>query len=98
MKSVADVSSHSIGDLVSLADERHDGEMLLKRVMTGGRRTMPAAALHEIRGPARDQLAGLPSPLKRLEAFSYPVRIGAGLRELAVGCDREEMSGDRVQT
>ena len=86
------------GDLVSLADERHDGEMLLKRVMTGGRRTMPAAALDEIRAHARDQLAGLPSPLKRLEAFSYPVRIGAGLRELAVGCDREEMSGDRVQT
>jgi nicotinate phosphoribosyltransferase len=75
------------GDLVSLADEQHDGEMLLQRVMSGGRRTMPAVALDETRAHARDQLARLPAPLKRLEAFSYPVEISNNLRELAERLD-----------
>ena len=75
------------GDLVSLLDEQHDGEMLLKRVMSGGRRTTPATSLDEIRAQARDQLAKLPGPLKRLEAFAYPVEIGTSLRELAERLD-----------
>jgi nicotinate phosphoribosyltransferase len=84
------------GDLVALADERHEGGMLLRRVMSGGRRTMPAPSLDEIRARARDQLAGLPEPLRRLEAFSYPVAIGDGLRELAAGLDREDTSRTRA--
>ena len=84
------------GDLVSLADERHGGKMLLKRVMSGGRRTTPATSLDEIRAHARDQLATLPGPLKRLEAFAYPVEIGNNLRELAASLDREEIARTRA--
>jgi nicotinate phosphoribosyltransferase len=85
------------GDLVSLADEQHDGGMLLKRVMTGGRRTMPAVALDETRAHARDQLARLPVPLKKLEVFAYPVEIGMTLHELAASFDRKEISRDQAQ-
>ncbi len=85
------------GDLVSLADERHDGKMLLQRVMTGGRRTTPAVALDETRAHACDQLARLPMPLKKLETFSYPVEIGTSLRELAASLDREEISRTRTR-
>jgi nicotinate phosphoribosyltransferase len=80
------------GDLVSLASERRGGEALLKRVMSSGRRTEPTPTLDAIRDHARDQLARLPEPLKRLEPFTYPVEIGTGLRELAEALDREEVS------
>jgi nicotinate phosphoribosyltransferase len=71
--------------------------MLLKRVMTGGRRTGPATDLADIRAHARDQLARLPAPLKRLEAFAYPVEIGNSLRELAASLDQQEISGTRAR-
>ena len=70
--------------------------MLLKRVMSGGRRTTPATSFDEIRAHARDQLATLPGPLKRLEAFAYPVEIGNNLRELAASLDREEIARTRA--
>jgi len=86
------------GDLVSLEDEQHDGETLLKRVMSGGRRTRPAAALDGIRSHARDQLARLPAPLQRLEAFSYPVEIAPSLRDLAARLDHAEIALAKAQT
>ncbi len=92
-----DAAGALAGDRVSLADERHDGEMLLKRVMTGGCRTEPATDLADIRARARDQLARLPAPLKRLEAFAYPVEIGNSLRELAASLDHQEISRDQAQ-
>jgi hypothetical protein len=66
--------------------------------MTDGRRTVPAPTLDEIREHARNQLAQLPEPLQRLKAFTYPVEIGTGLRELAEGLDREEVSRARLRS
>jgi len=81
------------GDLVSLAGERHDGERLLQPVLRNGHRLAPAPPLGTIRAYAGDQLACLPAALKRLDAFSYPVEIGASLRQLARDLDRTESAG-----
>jgi len=46
--------------------------------------------LHEIRAYASDQLACLPSALRELKAFSYPVEIGPELRRVADRLDRRD--------
>jgi nicotinate phosphoribosyltransferase len=81
------------GDLVALADERHDGQPLLQPIMRNGRRVGPAPSLDAVRACARDQLAHLPAPLRRLDRALYPVEIGTRLRELAIALDRAERDG-----
>jgi nicotinate phosphoribosyltransferase len=76
------------GDLVSLADDRQEGEALLHPVMRGGRRLHDIPDLAAARGYAKDQVARLPEPLIRLEPHDYPVEIGAPVRELAAELDR----------
>jgi len=78
------------GDLVTLAGEAGEGEALLRPFMRGGRRIAPATPLQETRTHARDQLARLPGPLRRLEPYSYPVKIGSSLRRMATELDRTE--------
>jgi nicotinate phosphoribosyltransferase len=80
------------GDLVALAGEHHDGEMLLQRVMQGGSRVGPAPPLVHIRAHAQDQLRLLPQPLKALQSLAYPVEISSSLRTLAAELDRKERS------
>ena len=75
-------------DLVSLGDERYEGEPLLRPVMRGGRRLADLPNLTANRAQAKDQLARLPPSLARLETYNYPVQIGAPLRELAATLDR----------
>jgi nicotinate phosphoribosyltransferase len=83
-----DDSGRLAGDLVSLADDRRHGEMLLRPVMRGGRRLSDIPGLAGARNHAKDQLARLPVPLARLAPYDYPVEIGAPLRALAVELDR----------
>ena len=78
------------GDIVTLETERPTGAMLLRPVMRAGRRIAPAPSLQEARDHARDQLARLPAPLRRLEPFEYPVEISHALRTLAVELDRKD--------
>ena len=75
-------------ELVSLADERYEGEPLLCPVMRGGRHLADLPDLTASRAHAKDQLARLPEPLARLEHYHYPVEIGMPLRELAAALDR----------
>ena len=75
-------------DLVSLADDRHQGEALLRPVMRGARRLSDTPDLAAVRNHVQDQLARLPRPLASLEPVRYPVEIGAPLRELAAELDR----------
>ena len=82
-----DAEGRLAGDLVSLAGERHQGEVLLRPVMRGGRRLPDIPDLTAIRAYAKDQLARLPAPLARLEPCHYPVEISAPLRELAASLD-----------
>jgi nicotinate phosphoribosyltransferase len=76
------------GDLVSLAKDRQEGEALLRPAMRGGRCLSDNPDLAAARNHAKDQLARLPEPLARLEPYTYPVDIGASLRELAAELDR----------
>ena len=75
-------------DVVSLANERQEGEALLRPVMRGGRRLSDIPDLAANRTHARDQMARLPEPLARLAPYHHPVEIGAPLRELALQLDR----------
>ncbi len=75
------------GDVLSLVDERHEGEALLKPVMRAGQRCT-GPSLDEIRVYARDELAHLPEALRKLEPFVYPVVVSNALQELAAECDR----------
>ena len=75
-------------DLVSLAKDRQEGEALLCPAMRGGQCLSDNPDLAAARNHAKDQLARLPEPLARLEPYTYPVEIGASLRELAAELDR----------
>ena len=83
-----DEQGHMIGDVVSLVDDRQQGEALLSPVMRGGRRLSDLPDLTANRRHAKEQLARLPHPLTRLEPFEYPVEISARLREMAADLDR----------
>ena len=75
-------------DVVTLESDAQSGEPLLVPVMRGGRRLTQAPTLPDIRSHAAANLARLPEPLRRLEAFDYPVEIAPALYELAAEVDR----------
>ena len=83
-----DEQGHMIGDVVSLADDRQQGEALLGPVMRGGRRVPALPDLAASRRHAQEQLTRLPEALARLEPFGYPVEISVGLRDMAAALDR----------
>ena len=83
-----DEQGRMIGDVLSLADDRQQGEALLRPVMRGGRRVPALPDLAASRRHAQEQLTRLPQPLARLEPFEYPVEISARLRDMAVDLDR----------
>jgi nicotinate phosphoribosyltransferase len=74
-------------DVLSLLDERHAGEALLKPVLRAGQ-VCARPSLDEIRRHARDELEHLPQALRQLEPFAYPVGVSIALQELAAECDR----------
>lgn len=77
------------GDVIALDQERFDGAPLLHPVMRQGRRIAPAPSLAESRARARDNLARLPDPLRRLDAgATYRVEISDALRALVRETDR----------
>ncbi len=77
------------GDVLCLEDEPEDGESMLRQVMAGGRRVR-IDTLAAARERCAAELDRLPQSLKLLdgEAEPYPVRVSAGLRELARDVDR----------
>jgi nicotinate phosphoribosyltransferase len=77
------------GDLVSLADDKQEGDALLRAVMRGGHCLRNVPDIAATRDRAKDQLARLPEPLRRLEPYNYLVEIGAPVRRLAAELDRE---------
>jgi nicotinate phosphoribosyltransferase len=75
-------------DVLSLENDKHDGEALIVPVMRGGKRVGPPPSLAQIRERAARELARLPAPLRRLEAgIAYPVEISAKLKALAAEID-----------
>jgi len=83
-----DADGRMARDVVTLESDAQPGEPLLVPVMRGGRRLAQAPGLPDIRRHAAANLARLPEPLRRLEAFGYPVEIAPTLHELAAAVDR----------
>ena len=76
------------GDVISVEGDTHAGETLIEQVMRGGKRTVPAPTLTQIRERAAAELARLPEPMKRLEAgAAYEVTIADALKALAAKAD-----------
>jgi nicotinate phosphoribosyltransferase len=74
-------------DVLSLENDRQDGEALIVSVMRGGKRA-GSPSLAQIRERAARELARLPEPLRRLDAgATYPVQISEKLKALAAGMD-----------
>ncbi len=85
-----DASGVITGDVLTLEDDPQPGRPLIQPVMRNGKRLRDPETLDEIRRRAADELARLPSPLRRLEhAPPYPVVVAPALRELAMAVDRE---------
>lgn len=78
------------GDVIGLDGEHHEGDMLLVKVMEGGRRVAPSPALLDIRAHAARELAQLPERLRDLVPDAdYPVRVSGALDRLAQKTDAE---------
>ncbi len=91
-----DAEGHMVADVVTLETDPQPGEPLLIPVMRGGRRLAPSPDLAAVRRHTADNLARLPEPLRRLDAFDYPVEIAPALRELAVQVDRSTLPSQSV--
>jgi nicotinate phosphoribosyltransferase len=79
------------GDVLSVETDSQRGDTLITQVMRAGERLGPAPTLIEIRERAAAELKRLPAPLKRLEAFDYPVTISDTLHALAAEADRHNL-------
>jgi len=82
-----------VEDLLTLADDRPEGEPLLRSVMRAGRRIAPSPSLAEARKRAAVEMARLPEPLRRLEEVPpYRVKISDALKRLAADVDAQSRS------
>lgn len=83
-----DGAGRMAGDVVTLEDDRCEGQALLEPVIADGRRLRRSPSLAEVRARAAASLAALPEPLRGLNGGAgYPVEIGAALRRLAEEVD-----------
>jgi len=77
------------GDVISLADDRQEGEPLLVPAMREGRRIGAAQTLAQGRERVARELERLPQGLRGLDrAEPYPVAVGDALKRLAAEVDR----------
>ncbi|TAJ24736.1 MAG: nicotinate phosphoribosyltransferase [Nitrospirae bacterium] len=75
-------------DVVTVADDRQDGEALVQPVMQAGRRLAPPSPLGHLRAKAAAELARLPEPLRQLQKSPpMQVSISQALRDLAKSVD-----------
>ena len=76
------------GDVLSIENETHQGDMLIRQYMKAGRRTCTLPAPPEIRKHATHELERLPETLRRLEPGTiYPVHVSDSLVRLAAEVD-----------
>lgn len=84
-----DADGRMAADILSAADDPHDGEPLIVPVMKGGSRIDPQPSLQEIRARARRDLARLPAGSEALAPRgAYPVEVADSLRQLAAAVDQ----------
>jgi nicotinate phosphoribosyltransferase len=82
-----DTDGRMRGDVLSVETDKQSGDTLIQHVMRAGKRVAPAPTLTQIRERAARDLARLPEPLRKLEAFDYPVTIADALKALAREAD-----------
>ena len=82
-----DTDGRMRGDILSVETDKQAGDTLIQHVMRAGKRVAPTPSLAQIRERAARELARLPEPLRRLEAFDYPVTIADALKALAREAD-----------
>ncbi|NMG46200.1 nicotinate phosphoribosyltransferase [Aromatoleum toluvorans] len=79
------------GDLLTLLEDRAEGEALLAPAMRAGRRLAASPPLAAVRAHAAANLAALPPALREIApAEAPPVTVSASLRELADAVDRRQ--------
>ncbi len=78
-----DANGEMHGDVLTLEEDRLEGEALIHPVMRQGKRIFERRTLHEIRQKTIENYQRLPEPLRRLEPAPYPVEISLKLAELA---------------
>lgn len=89
-----DEQGRMVEDTLALADEALPGEPLLRPVLRHGELVAALPALPVIRERARLQREALPEGVRRLrEPDVYPVRLSAGLQELAAALESREAAG-----
>lgn len=82
-----DTDGRMRGDILSVETDKQSGNTLIQHVMRAGKRVGLVPTLAQIRERAARELARLPEPLRRLEAFDYPVTIADALKALAREAD-----------
>jgi nicotinate phosphoribosyltransferase len=87
-----DDSGRMSGDVLSLEEDRRDGEALILPVMRSGKRVSAAVPLSKMRERTLKELERLPEPLRALgRAPAYPVTVSPAVRELAREIDRIQL-------
>jgi nicotinate phosphoribosyltransferase len=83
-----DENGHIKSDILSVEDDVHEGETLIRPVMAAGHRIGQPPTLHEVRTHARHELARLPTELSTSQSsVFYPVHVSPSLRQLAAMAD-----------
>jgi nicotinate phosphoribosyltransferase len=84
-----DAQGRMRSDTLSVESDKHAGDALVEQVMRGGKRVTPAPTFGQMRDRAARELARLPEPLRRLDAFDYPVTVAEPLKRLAEETDAD---------
>jgi nicotinate phosphoribosyltransferase len=93
-----DDSGRMSGDILSLEEDRQEGEPLILPVMRAGKRLSSPVPLSRMRERTLNELQRLPEPLRALgSAPEYPVTVSRALRELAQEIDRIQLQSE-IQT
>jgi nicotinate phosphoribosyltransferase len=78
-------------DILTLEDDRREGEPLIQPVMHSGKRLSPTVPLAKLRERALAELSRLPENLRTIEpAQPYPVTVSPKLHELASEVDERQ--------
>jgi nicotinate phosphoribosyltransferase len=87
-----DDTGFMVGDVLSLEDDKLQGEALIRPVMKGGRRLSASVSLKDLREQTLNELKRLPQSLKRLDqAPPYPVTVSEALHNLAREVDAAQL-------
>ena len=87
-----DDTGSMVGDVLSLEDDKLQGEALIRPVMKGGRRLSASVSLKDLRERTLNELKRLPQSLKRLDqAPPYPVTVSEALHNLAREVDAAQL-------